>query len=119
MHACVHTQLEIETALDTTTIRPSFATASMETQQHFSPSGSEVRVTSISGSDNSHHSPRSIESANILDSAGLVESTRSSQNVDIMRFVASSQYIVKWAEEMAIEQARGESEVAANSHKLS
>lgn len=62
-----YTQLELETMLDTTTICPLFATASMETQHPFSPSGSEVRFTNISGSDNSYSSPRSIESANVLD----------------------------------------------------
>ena len=110
MHASVHTQLELETMLDTTTIRPLFATASMTTQHPFSPSGGEVRVTSISGSDNSHLSPRSIESANIPGSAGSAESMQSSQNIDIKRFGSSSRYIAKWVGETAIDQARGESE---------
>ena len=110
MHASVYAQLEIETMLDTTTLRPLCATASMETQHPLSPCGGDVRFTNISGSDNSNSSRRSIESANVLDSAGSAESMQSSQNVDFMRFGSSSRYIAKWAGEIAIGRAGGESE---------
>ena len=94
--------------LDTTTIRPLTVTVDPQQEDGSLQMDSDVEAQSFTGSDCSYPSTRSTASADMLRSPSSAESMLSIRNEEMMRFVPSSQYVAKWAEEMAIDQARRE-----------